>query len=82
MVFYEHYSDDEMRLVRFKEQRKAATVGEYAAQVILDYPSKTIKDASHNEPVNDILAILRATKPRLSTLITLPTSTTRTSRWL
>ncbi|HND49546.1 MAG TPA: PIG-L family deacetylase [Anaerolineales bacterium] len=62
---YETYSDDEMRLVRFKEQRKAAIVGEFAAQVMLDYPSKIIKDASKVEPVDDIVAILRATKPKV-----------------
>jgi len=62
---YENYSDDEMRLVRFKEQRKAAMVGEFAAQIMLDIPSKIIKDASRPEPVNDILAILRATKPKV-----------------
>lgn len=62
---YEHYSDDEMRLVRFKEQRKAAIVGEFAAQVMLDYPSRIIKDASKVEPVDDIVAILRATKPKV-----------------
>lgn len=62
---YEHYSDDEMRLVRFKEQRKAAMVGEFAAQVMLDHPSKNIKDASRVEPVDDILEILRATKPKV-----------------
>jgi LmbE family N-acetylglucosaminyl deacetylase len=61
---YEKYSDDEMRLVRFKEQRKAAVVGEFSAQVMLDFPSKVIKDAARNEPVEDILAILRATKPK------------------
>jgi LmbE family N-acetylglucosaminyl deacetylase len=61
---YEKYSDDEMRLVRFKEQRKAAFVGEFAAQVMLDFPSKVVKDAARNEPVDDILAILRATKPK------------------
>jgi len=61
---YENYSDDEMRLVRFKEQRKAAIVGEFAAQVMLDIPSKVIKDASRPEPVDDILEILRATKPK------------------
>ncbi len=61
---YENYSDDEMRLVRFKEQRKAAVVGEFAAQVMLDFPSKVIKDAARNEPVEDILKILRATKPK------------------
>lgn len=62
---YENYSDDEMRLVRFKEQRKAAVVGEFAAQVMLDFPSKIVKDASRTEPVDDILAILRATKPKV-----------------
>ena len=62
---YEHYSDEEMRLVRFKEQRKSAYVGEFSAQIMLDFPSKVVKDASHNEPVDDILAILRATKPKI-----------------
>ncbi|HUM26654.1 MAG TPA: PIG-L family deacetylase [Anaerolineales bacterium] len=62
---YENYSDDEMRLVRFKEQRKAAIVGEFAAQVMLDIPSKVIKDASRPEPVGDILEILRVTKPKV-----------------
>ncbi|MEY2818599.1 MAG: hypothetical protein RL275_2062 [Chloroflexota bacterium] len=62
---YENYSDDEMRLVRFKEQRKAAMVGEFAAQIMLDIPSKVIKDAARTEPVDDILAILRAAKPKV-----------------
>ena len=61
---YKDYTDEEMRLVRFKEQRKAAVVGEFAAQVMLDIPSKEIKDASQKGPMDDILAILRATKPR------------------
>src|SRR4026207_976667 len=58
---YKDYTDEEMRLVRFKEQRKAAIVGEFAAQIMLDFPSKMIKDASRSGPVDDILAILRAT---------------------
>ena len=62
---YEKYGDDEMRLVRFKEQRKAAIVGEFAAQVMLDMPSKIVKDASRNEPVDDLVALLRATKPQV-----------------
>ncbi len=62
---YEQYSDDEMRLVRFKEQRKAAYVGEFAAQILLDIPSKVIKDASRKEPVDDMLAVLRATRPQI-----------------
>ncbi|RME84976.1 MAG: PIG-L family deacetylase, partial [Caldilineae bacterium] len=35
---YGNYSDEQMRQVRLHEQRKAAVVGEYAAQVLLDYP--------------------------------------------
>jgi len=61
---YKDYSDEEMRLVRFKEQRKAAMVGEYAALIMLDHPSKVVKDGSKNEPVEDIVELLRATKPQ------------------
>jgi LmbE family N-acetylglucosaminyl deacetylase len=53
-----------MRLVRFKEQKKAAIIGEYAAQVLLDYPSKIIKDASQAGPVTDLAALLKASHPR------------------
>src|SRR5512142_1424699 len=61
---YKDYTDEEMRLVRFKEQRKAALIGEYAAQIILDFPSKIVKDASKLDVVEDILQILCATKPQ------------------
>lgn len=62
---YEQYSDEEMRQVRSKEQRKAAIVGEYAAQVMLDYPSKTVKDGKDTFPVEDILSLLKATRPQV-----------------
>ena len=62
---YAGYNDEEMRQVRFKEQRKAAMVGEYAAQVILDYPSKAIKDGSNHQPVDDLASLLKAAHPRL-----------------
>ena len=61
---YKEYTDEEMRLVRFKEQRKAAFIGEYAAQIMLDYPSKIIKDASQQDPVNDLVKILQITRPQ------------------
>ncbi len=60
---YAKYSDDEMRDVRFKEQRKAATIGEYSAQVMLDYPSSAVKDGSNTMPVEDFVALLEAAKP-------------------
>lgn len=61
---YEEYDDEEMRVVRFKEQRKAACVGEFSAQVMLDYPSRVVKDASRGETLEDMVGILRAAKPR------------------
>lgn len=62
---YKDYSDEEMRLVRFKEQRKAAFIGEYAAQVMLDYPSKVVKDASRAEPMEDLVKLLHSTQPEV-----------------
>lgn len=62
---YAHYTDDAMRTVRWKEQRKAAIVGEYGALVMLDYPSKVVKDASRHEPVDDLAAVIRAARPQV-----------------
>jgi LmbE family N-acetylglucosaminyl deacetylase len=62
---YKDYDDEEMRLVRFKEQRKAAFVGEYAAQIMLDHPSKIVKDASQPDPVSDLVKVLKMTRPRV-----------------
>ncbi len=62
---YKDFTDEDMRLVRIKEQRKAALLGEYAAQVMLDHPSKVVKDSSHKEPVGDLLLLLRTARPRV-----------------
>jgi LmbE family N-acetylglucosaminyl deacetylase len=61
---YKDYSDEEMRRVRFKEQFKAAFVGEFSAQVMLDYPSRFIKDGKDERGVEDMLALLQATQPQ------------------
>lgn len=61
---YKDYTDEAMRLVRFKEQKKAAVVGEYAAQVMLDYPSIAIKDGSNWQPIEDLAQILKVAHPQ------------------
>src|SRR5512136_1112550 len=61
---YKDYTDEEMRVVRFKEQKKAAVIGEYAAQVLLDYPSKAIKDGVNQQAVEDIVKLLKAARPQ------------------
>ncbi len=62
---YKTYSDEEMRLVRIKEQKKAAIVGEYSAVVLLDYSSQQMKDGKFAAPKEDLAEILRATKPNV-----------------
>lgn len=60
---YAQYSDADMMEVRRKEQRKAAVVGEYSAQVLLDHSSGAIKDAAQDGPRADIKALLEASQP-------------------
>jgi len=62
---YGDYSDDRMWAVRNTEQRKAAIIGEYSAQIFLDFPSAAVKDGSNTTPVADITQILRATRPNI-----------------
>ncbi len=62
---YKSCTDEDMRLIRFKEQKKAAFIGEYAAQVLLDYPSKTVKDPANPKPVEDIAALLLTSRPKI-----------------
>jgi LmbE family N-acetylglucosaminyl deacetylase len=60
---YKDYTDAQMRLVRRKEQKKAAFVGEYGFQALLDYPSGPVKDPANKTVVEDILALLEASSP-------------------
>jgi LmbE family N-acetylglucosaminyl deacetylase len=62
---YKTYTDEEMQAVRRKEQKKAAVVGEFGAQVLLDYPSSAVKDGANQDPVEDFVSLLRATKPEV-----------------
>ena len=61
---YEKYTDDEMHAVRMQEQKKAAAIGEYSAQVLLDYPSRAVKNKAEAGPVEDLLALLLAAMPK------------------
>ncbi|NOY81018.1 MAG: PIG-L family deacetylase [Kiritimatiellaeota bacterium] len=61
---YAEYTDEQMREVRKREQKKAAFVGDYAAAVLLDYPSSAVKDAANPGPVDDLKAILLTARPR------------------
>jgi LmbE family N-acetylglucosaminyl deacetylase len=60
---YKDYTDEQMRMIRVTEQKKAASVGEYAAQVLLDFPSSMVKNAADKGPVADLMQVLKATRP-------------------
>jgi len=62
---YKDYTDEEMRVVRRTEQKKAAVVGEYAAQVLLDYPSSALKDPAESAPIEDLVTLLEVAKPEV-----------------
>lgn len=60
---FARYTDEEMKAVRRQEQRRAARLGRYAAQLQLAHPSAVVKDPRRPEVVADLVAILRATTP-------------------
>jgi LmbE family N-acetylglucosaminyl deacetylase len=62
---YAQYTDEVMQVVRRKEQKKAAFVGEYSAHVFLDYSSSAVKDPKDSPVVADLKRIIAATKPEV-----------------
>ena len=62
---YGKYTDDEMQVVRRKEQKKAAFVGEYSAHVFLDYSSSAVKDPKNLDVAADLKQIIAASKPQV-----------------
>ncbi len=62
---YADNTDEEMMAVRRHEQKKAAVVGEYAAQFLLNHPSAAVKDAEDDAVTRDLAAILDATRPEV-----------------
>lgn len=61
---YADYTDAQMIAVRKVEQRKAASVGEYSAMIQLAIPTAHIKSPSDSVAIDDLEAILKATKPQ------------------
>jgi LmbE family N-acetylglucosaminyl deacetylase len=62
---YASYTDEEMQVVRRKEQKKAAFIGEYSAHVFLDYCSSAVKDPANPHVVEDLKRIIAASKPQV-----------------
>ena len=61
---YADYTDEQMKAIRIDEQKKAATIGEYGAQVLLGHPSKQVKDKNDREIIQELVEVFKATKPK------------------
>lgn len=59
------YTDEQMKEVRREEQRTAADLGEYGFMAQLDLPSSKIKDPSDSTLVEELIQLLKATRPRV-----------------
>ncbi len=62
---YAAFSNDEMRDIRVREQRKAAVVGEYGAVALLDYGSADAKSADRGPLVRELTSLLAAARPSI-----------------
>lgn len=62
---YADYTDEQMIRVRVQEQRKAATVGEYACEIQLMHPSADVKKPGHPGVRADLEAIFAAVRPEV-----------------
>lgn len=62
---YAGFSDDDMREIRIREQNKAATLGDYGVMIQLGHPSKDVKTPGYRELADDLVTILKATRPEV-----------------
>ncbi len=62
---YAQFNDEQMQAIRRKEQNLAAQVGQYGAMIQLDYPSSAVKDPHGSALREDLIGVLRSTRPRV-----------------
>lgn len=58
-------SDDEMARIRVEEQKEAARIGKYSAQVFLGYPSAEVKKPGNQDLKDDLQNLIRQTRPQV-----------------
>lgn len=62
---YQKYNDEEMKVIRQREQNEAATLGRYSFQAQLGLPSSSVKSASESAGlVEELVALLSRCRPR------------------
>ncbi len=62
---YKDWTDEQLAAERVREQRRAATVGEFSFVAQLGFPSKDVRDARAAAPRDDLRTILEAARPEV-----------------
>lgn len=62
---YADFSDEQMMEIRLLEQKKAAQIGNYSAQIFLGYPSSVVKDGSNTDTLDDLQSLICTTGPQI-----------------
>lgn len=62
---YAHVTDEQMQKIRKIEQQKAAHVGDFSAVIFLNHPSSVVKDPRRTEVVDELKAVLAASRPEI-----------------
>lgn len=60
---YKDYDDNMMILERQKEQKNASEIGNYEAQIMLNYTSSEIKDKINHDVIDDYIEIIKHYQP-------------------
>lgn len=62
---YKDYTDEEMKKIRITEQKKAAIIGDYNALMLLDFPSKIVKDPKERAVIDKLKDIVLEIRPQV-----------------
>ena len=60
---YADYTDDDMKAIRVLEQKNAATIGRYSAQIFLSFKSGDVKDPTNRAVIEEIKEIILTCTP-------------------
>ncbi|MCL2376883.1 MAG: PIG-L family deacetylase [Defluviitaleaceae bacterium] len=62
---YADHTDEDMKAIRATEQKTAACIGRYSAQLLLAYPSSEVKDPNNRAVVDELKDIILVCSPEV-----------------
>ena len=62
---YAMFTDERMQEIRKKEQKKAAVIGEYGAQVLMGYNSSDVKRGDKPNLVEELVELIKIARPTI-----------------